>query len=170
MPTPGERLRLAAGLLAAPGDESLPTLSDLAGGRPWLHEAWRELAALPLDAWRAEHGRLFINGFPRTPCLPFESAQVDGMMPGPSTTAVAALYGELGLAADDIAPDYLGAMLECAAYLTESTEKQTAEQVLWREHLLRWLPRYAATLQEESYLILYRGLGRELAQFCADHA
>lgn len=166
MPTPGERLRLAAGLLAAPGIDALPTLGDLAADHPWLGAAQRELAALPLDAWQEEHGRLFINGFP-TPCLPFQSAQVDGLMPGPSTAAVAALYRELGLAADEVAPDYLGAMLECAAYLAEVGEP--AAERLWREHLLRWLPRYAATLQQESRLQLYRELGRELAELCAGH-
>lgn len=166
MPTRGERLRLAAGLLAAPGEEALPALRELAGEHPWLVVARDELAALPLDAWQAEHGRLFVSGLPRTPCLPFQSAQLEGMLPGPSTSAVAAFYGEVGLAADDVAPDYLGAMLECAAYLAEAAPDK--EAALWREHLLRWLPRYAETLGAESRLALYRGLAGELAALCRE--
>ncbi len=169
MPTRGDRLRLAAGLLSAPSEEALPALGELAGTYPWLAEAHDELAALALEAWQEEHGRLFINGFPHTPCLPFESAQVDGLIPGPSTAAVAALYAELGLAAEDeVAPDFLGVMLECAAWLGETGEAPDVEHCLWHDHLLRWLPGYAGKLQAESRLSLYRSLGRELAELCRE--
>jgi len=168
MPTRGERLRFLAGLLAAPNEGALAILGELTGGFPWLADAQRELAAIALDEWQAEHGRLFINGHPHTPCLPFQSAQLDRMMPGPSTAAVATFYRDLGLAADDVAPDYLGAMLECAAYLAETPQAQEKERAIWSEHLLRWLPRYAETLQSESRLQLYRGLGGELTALCRE--
>lgn len=163
MSTRGEHLRLLAGLLAAPGEESLAALGTLDVCLPWLEPARRELAGIALDEWRAEHTRLFINGFPRTPCLPFESAQLEGLMPGPSTEAVNALYRKLGLEIDEVFPDYLGAMLECAAYLTESEPRLDVEEILWRDHLSRWLPAYGENLQAESRLALYRGLGHELA-------
>lgn len=168
MPTRGERLRQVAGLLAAPDEGALAILGELNGGFPWLADARHELAAMALDDWQAEHGRLFINGHPHTPCLPFQSAQLDHMMPGPSTAAIGAFYRELGLAADAVAPDYLGAMLECAAYLAEAGHAPEMEQVLWREHLLRWLPDYAEILQRESHLALYRGLGGELTALCRE--
>lgn len=168
MPTRGERMRLLAGMLAAPGEESLAALEAVDAGLRWLDGARGELAEMALDEWRAEHVRLFINGFPRTPCLPFQSAHLDGLMPGPSTVAVNALYRQLGLEIEDMFPDYLGAMLECAAYLADADPPQEAEDILWRNHLLRWLPGYAATLQSESRLVLYRGLGRELAALCRE--
>jgi len=161
-------MRLLAGLLAAPGEESLAVLEALDGELRWLDQARRELAEMALDEWRAEHARLFINGFPCTPCLPFQSAHLDGLMPGPSTVAVNALYRQLGLEIEDMFPDYLGAMLECAAYLADASPPQEAENILWRNHLLRWLPAYAETLQAESRLALYRGLGRELAMLCRE--
>jgi len=168
MPTRGERLRLLAGLLSSPEEDAMAALGELGGAFPWLGEARLELSSLPIDEWRAEHCRLFINGFPNTPCLPFQSAQLDGMMPGPSTADVNAFYLELGLVADAVIPDYLGTMLECAAYLAETETLPEMEGLLWHRHLLRWLPRYAEILQSESQLALYRGLGRELAGVCED--
>jgi len=162
MPTLGERLRLAAGLLAAPGAEGPDALAGLAAAQPALADACAELAALPLDAWQAEHGRLFICGHPHTPCPPFAAAQLDGLMFGPTAGRLAAFYAELGLAADGAPPDYLGTLLECAAWLHE-TGAQAAVEQLWGNYLLPWLPGYAARLQEESALGLYRWLGQELA-------
>ncbi len=159
---------MAALLLAAPGEDSAGLLEMLAQSRPWLDAARRELAAMPLDEWRAEHARLFLSSHPRTPCAPFESVWREGRMAGPEAEELAALYRSLGLAADGAPPDYLGTMLECAAWLGETPYPGhlRAERVLWSEHLLRWLPRYAGTLEQESRLGLYRGLARELAALC----
>lgn len=153
----------AAALLAAPGRDAPTLLRELASLHPELRDACNELAALPLEEWQAEHGRLFINGHPRTPCLPFASAHLDGMMFGPTAGRIAAFYAELGLAADEAPPDYLGTLLACAAWLRE-TERTDAEALLWRHYLLPWLPGFAAKLEEESALGLYRWLGHELAE------
>lgn len=163
MPTLGERLTFAAALLAAPGTEAPEVLPDLVVAQPALAGACAELAALPLVEWQAEHGRLFISGHPRTPCLPFASVHLDGMMFGPTAGRIAAFYAELGLAADEASPDYLGTLLACAAWLRE-TARTEAEALLWRNYLLPWLPGFAAKLEEESALGLYRWLGHELAE------
>lgn len=167
MPTHGERLRLAAGLFAAPGEDALAILAGVAALHPQLDAARRELAALGPEEWAAEHGRLFINGHPRTPCLPFESAQVNGIMPGPATAEVAALYAALGLEAGEAPADYLGSMLECAAWLADEEADAAAERALW-QRLRRWLPGYAETLAGESRLLLYRFLAGELAAVCRE--
>lgn len=176
MPTPGERLRLLGALLAAPAAESRGLLEDFSTRHGWLAAPLEELAAIPLDEWQAEHTRLFVNGHPRTICPPFQSAWLDGMMPGPATAAVAALYRRLGLEEDGISPDFLGTMLECAAHLEElSAEPVQAEQVqavkhaLWLEHLGRWLPQFAQALHEGSRLALYRGLARQLSGLCGEN-
>jgi TorA maturation chaperone TorD len=171
MPTPGERLRLLAGLLAAPGPEGLPILNELAREHTWLEPACRELEGLGPEDWIAEHGRLFINGFPKTPCLPFESAQLNGVMHGPATGQMAMLYARYGLAAkDDLPADYLGTMLEFGALLADEACHADVSLELWQGHLLRWLPGYGQTLMEESRLILYRLLGAGLAEVCEEMA
>ncbi len=172
MPIPGERLRLLATLLAAPEPDSLAILEELAPEHPWLAEAAAELRSVPIEEWQAEHGRLFICGYPRTPCLPFESAHRHGMMCGPATEELAMLYLDLGLQADELPPDYLGIELECAAHLAEAGGHPEAERALWQDHLLRWLPEYADVLARESRLVLYGGLANELAAICreAGHA
>jgi putative dimethyl sulfoxide reductase chaperone len=166
MPTRGDRLRLAGVLLSSPGGDAVTELRALTIDHPWLDDSLTEIEALPLAEWQAEHGRLFVGVQRRTPCLPFESAQRDGMMPGPATVAMAALYRGLGLEAHGLPPDYLGSMLECAAFLAESGDRPEAEEELWRKHLLLWLPRYAETLVAESRLLLYEFLGRELTDLC----
>jgi TorA maturation chaperone TorD len=169
MPSPGEHLRLLAMLLAAPEVESLEVLRELAARHPWLSVPAAELDTLDLAEWQAEHGRLFICGHPHTPCVPFESAQRHGMMAGPSTEQLAVLYRGIGLQTEDLPPDYLGAMLECAAHLSEDDGNMDVESELWQEHLLHWLPGYAVRLQCESRLSLYRRLGTELASACRNH-
>ncbi len=170
MPTPGERLRLLGVLLAAPVAGSRELLQDFSSRHGWLAAPLEELAATPLEEWQAEHTRLFVNGHPRTACPPFESAWLNGMMPGPATSAVGSLYRRLGLEEDGISPDFLGTMLEYAAYLEELPGEQglTVKEALWREHLGRWLPQFTQTLAEESRLTLYRGLAGKLSAICGE--
>ena len=170
MPTPGERLRLLAGLLAAPGQEGVAILEEAAGEHPWLAPACAELRRLEPEEWAFEHGRLFINGFPKTACPPFESAQLHGQMFGPAVGQLSSLYARAGLEADeDLPPYYLGTMLEFAAHLAQdgADGEDGLARELWRGHLLRWLPGYAEALLGESRLLLYRLLARELAGVCA---
>ncbi|HEB95635.1 MAG TPA: molecular chaperone TorD [Sedimenticola thiotaurini] len=150
------------GLLGLPGDESLPLLEELSRRHPWLAPAVAELSALPLDQWQGEYTRLFVNDRPRTRCPPFESAYRGGSMDGPAGTEVAALYRRAGLGAEAMPPDYLGTELECAAFLLERGETALLRE-LRREHLARWVPRFATDLREAAGLRLYRLLGERLA-------
>lgn len=157
-------LRVLAALLGAPAEESLAALHEAARDLAWLAPAVQELETVPLDRWQAEHTRLFISGFPKTACPPFESAYRHGSMGGESVTQLLDLYGRIGLAPDGVQADYLGVALECAAYLLESGGVESdAWRELWDEHLGRWVGNFANELVEQSHLELYRCLGRELA-------
>ncbi|MBZ0104230.1 MAG: molecular chaperone TorD family protein [Sulfuricella denitrificans] len=173
MPIPGEvktsgvspeALRLLAGLLASPDGDSLEVLRELAGDHAWLHQALAELDNLPLEEWQAEHTRLFISGHPKTACPPFESAFLGGMMFGAASEHLGDLYRRAGLQADGAPTDYLGTMLECAAWLQEQQCSHSSELLreLWADHLAMWAPRFGATLGEEGRLELYRQLGHEI--------
>jgi len=161
-----ETLRLLSGLLASPGSGSLAVLRELAGEHAWLAEPVAELEQTRLDEWQSEHGRLFISGHPKTVCPPFESAFLGGAMFGDACDQLGDLYRRIGLQADEgVPPDYLGTLLECAAYLREQPCGHSSEllQELWREHVAPWVPRYGTVLQQESRLLLYRQLGQQLA-------
>jgi TorA maturation chaperone TorD len=186
-----EDLKLLAALLAQPADDGLDLLRHWLPGHPWLAPAIDELAGLPLAEWQAEHTRLFVNGYPKTPCPPFESAYREGRMGGTSGEQLRDLYRRVGLAATGAPSDYLGALLECAAYLTgqcgllQPPLKHTAAPAgtsppgtagespctllatLWHDHLGRWLPRFAQDLQDAAQLRLYRLLGERLAALSA---
>lgn len=173
-------LRLLAVLLAMPESESLDGLRDMLPAAPWLAPAVAELERLPLEHWQAEHTRLFISGYPRTPCPPFESAYRQGQMGGTTASELQGFYGRAGLTATEVPADYLGTLLECAAYLTDLAQERgegggdcpaAALLVeLWGDHLKRWLPRFARDLAEHAGLLLYRGLGSRLARLCPEPA
>ncbi len=160
-----ETLRLLSGLLASPGSDSLAVLHELAGEYDWMGEPVVELEQTSLEEWQAEHGRLFISGHPKTVCPPFESAFLGGTMFGAACDQLGDLYRRAGLQAEGLPPDYLGTLLECAAYLLEQPCGHSEEllEELWREHVASWMPRYGAALQKESRLLLYRQLGWQLA-------
>lgn len=170
MPIPGKpadpgQLRLLAGLLATPTGDSLPVLNTLSEDHPWLCAGVNELLSLPLDQWQGEHTRLFVNGYPKTVCPPFESAYRHGCMHGTATGQLSDLYRRLGLAVGDIPADYLGAELEAATWLLEQPDAHATElwDELWNNHLAIWAGRFAADLQSESELRLYRDLGEKIA-------
>ena len=77
-----KELRDLAFLLGRPDAEGPAVLGEMAASRPWLAEAVTEIRALPLEEWQGEHTRLFVTGYPHTPCPPFASAWLDGRMQG----------------------------------------------------------------------------------------
>jgi TorA maturation chaperone TorD len=161
---PAGRLRRLGGLLALPGTDALEVLADAAELEPWLADSLPELAEVGLEEWQGEYTRLFISGYPKTLCPPFESAYRQGSMGGSAAGDLEQLYRRAGLQSNDMPADFLGTMLECAAYLLEQ-EAAPDEEVwsdLWDKHLTRWVPRFAKDLTEHSHLGLYRALGREL--------
>ncbi|MEY6431509.1 molecular chaperone TorD family protein [Thioalkalicoccus limnaeus] len=181
--TPDHLQRLAA-LLAQPIAESFGILEEWQPAAPWLAPARRELADLSLARWQGEHTRLFVNGFPKTPCPPFESAYREGRMGGEVRADLIDLYRRAGLTATGAPADYLGTQLECTAYLIARIQDPNGgaagasdaepgppladppQQLLahlWDQHLALWLPRFAADLQDAADLILYRELGGQLA-------
>lgn len=182
MSADAEQLRLLAALIAQPADDALDALRDLLPEAPWLGPAIDELAALPLEHWQAEHTRLFVNGYPKTPCPPFEGAYREGQMGGTAREELIRLYRRGGLEASGAPADYLGTLLEFAGHLADqlgpAAEAQAGQSrrpeltedaaaalliALWDEHLRQWLPALARDLQEHARLTLYRSLGAQLA-------
>ncbi len=159
---PGHLRRLSA-LLAMPEEGSLEVLRDMLAVAPWLASPLAELQQLPLAHWQAEHTRLFLNGYPKTFCPPFESAYRHSQMSGTTAGDLRALYLRAGLQPMEAPADYLGTLLEYAAYLRESDTMEDLLERLLREHLERWVPRFAGDLQAHARLRLYRGLGEQLA-------
>lgn len=181
-----QQLRLLAGLLAKPGEESLAAIAEMAQEHHWLYDSVQELKEISLEHWQGEHTQLFVNGHPKTVCPPFESAYRHGVMNGQACSDIEQLYYSVGLEPiEDVPADYLGMMLECAAYLLEqksslspdSSSPQTEDnsekenvinnpagdfQILWQKHLAKWVPNFANDLVQYSELRLYQQLGQQL--------
>jgi putative dimethyl sulfoxide reductase chaperone len=183
-----QQLRLLAGLLAAPTENSLEVIAELTTEKHWLQEPLQELTTIPMDQWQAEYTRLFTNDKPV--CPPFESLYRQGILNGPLYSEIERIYQTIGLeTVEGIPSDYLGAMLECGAYLleqksalfsytsirqkTEGEKKwvhlderssQSVFQTLWQTHLAEWVPQFADDLQQHSEIDLYQKLGMKLKE------
>ena len=159
--TDPNQLRILAALLAMPEDDALDLLRDMRPQAPWLEPSLPELQRIPLEHWQAEYTRLFISAYPRIPCPPYESAYRQGTMGGIFVDELADLYRRAGLQAVDVPADYLGTMLECAAYLKETSRDELFTE-LTEEHLGWWIPRFARDLVDHAGLDFYRVLGRQI--------
>jgi len=155
------QMRVLAALLAMPADDACDALRDMLPVAPWLGPGLPELERMSLEHWQAEHTRLFVSGYPKTPCPPFESAYRHGTMGGTTAGDLRELYRRAGLEAKDAPADYLGTMLECAAYLKEQQMDDLQAELL-EQHLGRWVARFARDLTENAKLDLYRELGVQL--------
>ncbi len=164
-----QQLRLFAVLLAMPNEESLAVLEEITNENNWLNDSVSELKEMPLELWQAEHTRLFMSGRP-TCCPPYESVYINGIMNGPVCGELEQFYKSIGLeSVEDVPSDYLGVMLECAAYLLEQSlslqnGEETHFQTLWQNHLAKWVPQFANDLQENSEIRLYQQLGLKLKE------
>ena len=150
-----------------PETDALEALRDVREQAPWLESSLPELERIPLEQWQAEHTRLFINAYPKTPCPPYESAYRQGTMGGTVPGELSDLYRRAGLRAADVPADYLGTMLECAAYLIDQGMHELLKELV-EGHMRHWVPRFARDLQDQAGLELYRALGGQIADLFPD--
>ena len=124
-----------------------------------------KLSSLPLDQVQGEHTRLFINAYPHVPCPPYESAYREGELLGAAAEQVDVLYREWGLVVEGEQVDHVAAELEFVAFLLtlDTPEARNAAETFTRDHLARWVPRFAEDVIRESRLGFYREAGRLLA-------
>lgn len=169
MHTPGEavpdyrELALLAELLSAPRRESLEILNDTAAVFSWLREPVDELKDIPLENWQAEHTRLFINGYPGTPCPPFQYAFQHGGMDAAATEEITQLYLDAGLSpTPDVPPDYLGTILQFGGWCLQQGKNGLWDR-LYDNHIRDWIGEYAEALQREAELKLYMALSERLS-------
>lgn len=157
-------LRLYAWLLGTPAADAKTAIAEQAAVHPWLAEPAAELQALALDEWQAEHTRLFVSGYPKTPCPPFASAYLEGAMHGQSRADLANIYAQLGMAATGAPADYLGTILDFAAHLlAQGQAAGEAWETLSGRYMDRWIPRFCDDLQAHANLLLYRQTAARLA-------
>lgn len=158
-------LRILASLLGAPDMDAKEAVLELAGYYKWLQPAVEELESMSLEDWQAEHTRLFVSGYPTTPCPPFESAYLSGRMHGPQEQALKDLYRRMGMMSDGAPADYLGTLLECASMVNTNPEVgRDCWSELWDGHIARWVPRFCRELQSESRMALYRIVAQRLCE------
>jgi len=158
-----QELRILAWLFGMPCQESLDEINSLSKQFNWLNESSQELSQLSLEDWQAEHTRLFISGYPTTPCPPFESAYLNGTMEGAAKRTLDRFFEQLQLKATGASADYLGTLLEGLAFLmdTYGFEDQRTQE-LQKEHLECWVTEFASDLQKHSEIILYKQLAQRL--------
>ena len=134
-----------------------------------------ELKLEPLEEVQYEYTRLFVNGYPKTACPPYESVYREGTMLGESAMDVYLIYRDWGVeVSEDEAGDHLAVMLEFLYYLTSALEIADDEEKLqavedaiegfWRDHLQPWLPNFAKDLKESSEMSFYSQLGEVLEE------
>jgi TorA maturation chaperone TorD len=149
-----------------------PQLREAAAatGQPWAAAMVEAFAEETLETLQIEHTRLFVNNIEGVPCPPYEAAYIDGHLLTKTTAAVAAFYEAWGLQQALETADYLPVELQFVAYLLELESQaedakpiEAARQQFITEHLLRWLPRFAADLQENAQITFYQKTGIHLA-------
>jgi len=129
------------------------------------------LKAAPLEEAQYEYTRLFVNGYPKAACPPYESVYREGTMLGDSALDVHRVYADWGLEmAANEAGDHLAVMLEFLYYLSslldmaeDDEQRRAVEEAIgefWKEHVGSWLPRFARDLEENAEMPFYARMGQ----------
>jgi len=164
---------------AYPNQAFLPELKKALGAIAGLKI---ELEALPpafeketMERLQAEYTRLFINGYPTTPCAPYESVYREKRMLGKASMEVQAMYQEWGMSAQTSLTDHLATEFEFMAFLCSAAtledmaaDAKTALQVFLSEHIEKWIPKFSNDLQENAKVEAYKLLGQILEKMISD--
>lgn len=114
---------------------------------------------------QAEYTRLFINGYPHTPCPPYESVYREKRMLGHTAVSVQEQYMEWGMTVDTGLTDHIATEFEFLSFLSMAAALDNAASAaidasgrFIEEHILRWVPQFAMDLEKNADLKVYRKL------------
>ncbi len=145
----------------------LNTLDNPRCALPGFITATNQLKEIPLEHLQAEHTRLFISAYPHLPCPPYESAYREGTLLGNSAAAVDRIYREHRIVVSGEDVDHAAVELEFMAFLLTvgDDDAMTDAASFFETHLLAWMPKFAADIQQASKLNFFRETGILLGAF-----
>ncbi len=118
---------------------------------------------------QAEYTRLFINGYPHTPCPPYESVYLEKRMLGQASIEVQALYQEWDMTVEAGLTDHIATEFEFLSFLASAGRLKSvakaagdASERFIKEHLNRWLPQFIVDLKTAAHLQPYKQLANLL--------
>ena len=173
------RYKFLSRSLAYPNEAFIPALDEALAKIDASRDAMLALVAAfereNAEALQAEYTRLFLNGYPRTICPPYESVYLEQRMHGEAAVAVAAAYAEWEMKVEPGLIDHLATELEFLAFLASaesldgdmSTEARKASEEFLQKHLRRWTPQFIADLKAGAKLDCYRMLGEVMESVLA---
>lgn len=155
---------------AYPNEAFVPALKEaakeLAGHAETKADLIESFEYADRELLQAEYTRLFINGYPDTPCLPYESVRLEQRMHGEASVAVQAEYQAWGLSVDAGLIDHISTEFEYLAFLSSipsaepslSAKAEASFELFLREHLCRWVPALISELGRSAKMECYRSL------------
>ena len=174
------RYKFLSRSLAYPNEAFIPALKEALAKIDASRDAMLALVAAfereDAEALQAEYTRLFLNGYPRTICPPYESVYLEQRMHGEAAVAVAAAYAEWEMKVEPGLIDHLATELEFLAFLASaesldgdmSMEARNASEEFLQKHLRRWTPRFIADLKAGATIVAYRMLGELMESVLAE--
>lgn len=165
------RYKFLSRCLAYPNEAFIPALREAMEKIDANRDELRDLVAAfereDVETLQAEYTRLFLNGYPRTICPPYESVYLEQRMHGEAAVAVAAAYAEWEMSVEPCLIDHLATELEFLAFLAsaESLENELSEEArkasdaFMQQHFRRWTPQFVADLKAGATMDAYRMLG-----------
>ncbi len=114
---------------------------------------------------QGEYTRLFITGYPNTPCPPYESVFREGRMLGSCSGKIQLVYEEWNMTSDPGLVDHISTELEFLAFLASAAtldatreEARKAYRSFMLDHLSQWLPDFSKALEQHATFPAYRKL------------
>jgi putative dimethyl sulfoxide reductase chaperone len=120
-----------------------------------------------IEQLQAEYTRLFINGYPGTPCPPYESVYREHRMHGESSIGVQDAYRAWDLSVAPGLIDHISTEFEFLSFLssaesidhTLAIKAHNSISLFMTEHLCRWVPKFIADLKRSATMESYALLG-----------
>ena len=140
-------------------------LKELANEEETLNQIITGFQKEPLSELQAEYTRLFINGYPKTCCPPYESVYLEGQMVGQVNRIVMEIYQNWGFSVNPRLADHVSTELEFLAFLLTASEISEISDMASKEytdflthHINRWIPQFTADLRYCASLDVYKML------------
>ena len=133
--------------------------------------------SIDTELLQAEYTRLFINGYPNTPCLPYESVYLEKRMLGNASIGVQSAYSQWDMTVESGLIDHIATEFEFLAFLysaealdpTIGVEARKSSSLFIREHLCRWVPKFIEDLKCSASIEAYTLLGAFMENIMDHH-
>ena len=153
---------LVGKLLTYPSIELRKELEKIVEGDHPISSTLKQIDDKSFENLQGEYTRLFVTGYPKTPCSPYYSAYKTGLVVSEHTDILYNLYAKYGIEIpDEQFPDFIPILMEFMVLLLSNNKIEEAKS--FHSKYITWLLVFSETIKDNTNIEYFNLISQNIS-------